>query len=288
MARQTRERDGKVAIGDLLNWNKPPTPVPARKPAAEPAEEEGGRALALLTSLYRPVIGGFGGRGAVSVAAAEGLLRAEGDVERAVRETVRRTALQAGAAGFMTGLGGLVTLPVALPANVVSVLALQTRLVATIACLHGHDPESEGVRRAVMLAVVGLSLADFGRGSGVRLGTRMSLRLLDRLPATSARALNKMIGQQLANRLASLTLGKAAPVVGCAIGGGMDWAGTRAVGLLADKTFRAVPTDNATDGEGAMMADDPRRDTIRMAEDVFTRSAPPDSVILLGSPDRER
>lgn len=44
-----------------------------------------------------------------------------------------------GTSGFVTGLGGAITLPVAIPANISSVLYIQLRMIAAVAKIGGYD-----------------------------------------------------------------------------------------------------------------------------------------------------
>jgi hypothetical protein len=53
---------------------------------------------------------------------------------------------KAGTAGFLTALGGVLSLPVTIPLNLASVLILQLRMIAAIAHLGGHDVRSDQVR----------------------------------------------------------------------------------------------------------------------------------------------
>lgn len=46
-------------------------------------------------------------------------------VEKAAKELVNYQIIKCGTSGFLTGLGGVITLPVAIPANVGSVLYVQ-------------------------------------------------------------------------------------------------------------------------------------------------------------------
>src|SRR5699024_1639010 len=74
------------------------------------------------------------------------------DVERAIDEIVSDHVKMAGVGGFVTGFGGLVTMPVMLPANVLEFYTLATRMVASIAELRGYDVSSKGARSAVLLS----------------------------------------------------------------------------------------------------------------------------------------
>lgn len=51
--------------------------------------------------------------------------------------------------GFVTGLGGLITLPVTIPANISSVIYVQMRMIACIAYMGGYDINSDQVQTLV-------------------------------------------------------------------------------------------------------------------------------------------
>ena len=61
------------------------------------------------------------------------------DAERSVDALVRSHLRLAAAGGFVTSVGGFVTLPIALPANVFGFYVVATRLVAGIASIRGYD-----------------------------------------------------------------------------------------------------------------------------------------------------
>ncbi|WP_257575197.1 EcsC family protein [Vibrio parahaemolyticus] len=50
---------------------------------------------------------------------------------------IRWQNTKAGTSGFLTGLGGLITMPVTLPANITSVMYVQIRMIAAIAHMGG-------------------------------------------------------------------------------------------------------------------------------------------------------
>jgi hypothetical protein len=56
-----------------------------------------------------------------------------------VNSLIRWQYAKSGTSGFITGVGELLTLTVAIPANLASVLYIQFRMVAAIALLGGHD-----------------------------------------------------------------------------------------------------------------------------------------------------
>ncbi|HET8602081.1 MAG TPA: EcsC family protein [Segeticoccus sp.] len=131
----------------------------------------------------------------------------------------------AAAGGFVTGLGGLVTMTVALPANVVGFYLLATRAVAAIASVRGYDIRRPEVRSAVLLALVGADADDLLKKAGLSGGGRLANFAVERLPGPVLMAVNKGVGFRLMTQVGKKTLarfGKAVPVLGGVVGAGLD------------------------------------------------------------------
>lgn len=152
---------------------------------------------------------------------------AKGDVEKAVDEIVSDHKKMAAAGGFVTGLGGFLTMPVAIPANVAEFYILSTRMVAGIAKARGYDLSQAEVRSAVLLALVGSDSEAVLAKAGVLGTTRLSGLAAERLPKAALMMINKGVGFKLVQNLGEKGLakfvGKGLPVVGGVIGGGMDY-----------------------------------------------------------------
>ena len=104
------------------------------------------------------------------------------DVEKAVDSIVSQHLKLAAAGGFLTGLGGFVTLPVALPANVVEFYLVATRMVAAVASARGYDTRQPEIRAAVLLTLVGADSDDLLKKAGVAATGRLSNLAAQRLP----------------------------------------------------------------------------------------------------------
>jgi hypothetical protein len=89
------------------------------------------------------------------------------DAEEAIDAVVRAHLKLAAAGGFVTGLGGFITLPVALPANVLEFYVVATRMVASIASLRGYDIKQPEIRSAILLTLVGADADDLLKKAGV-------------------------------------------------------------------------------------------------------------------------
>lgn len=165
------------------------------------------------------------------------------NTEDAVDEVAGDALKALAAGGFVTGLGGFITLPVALPANILEFYVLAARMTASIAHLRGYDTSKPEVRSAVLLTLTGAKAEEVLQKAGVggAVSGRVANLALGKLPAAALMMVNKGVGFQILRSTASKTLaklGKGVPVVGGVIGGGMDgWMGKR----IADAARESFP-----------------------------------------------
>lgn len=158
---------------------------------------------------------------------ADQALRAhDGDVEAAVAALVRSHVTKGAASGFVTSVGGFVTMPVALPVNLLAFYLLATRMTASIAKVRGYDLTSEQIRTAVLLTLVGADADDLLRKANVVVpGGTLSNLAVQRLPGPVLMVVQKGIGFRLLAQVGTKSfarLGRLVPVIGGAIGGGLD------------------------------------------------------------------
>ena len=186
---------------------------------------------------------GIDGRGPWESAqrVADGARSDHGDADLAIDAVVRQHTRMAAAGGFITGIGGFVTLPVALPANVVEFYAVATRMVAAVASLRGYDVHLPGVRSAVMLTLVGADADDLLKKAGVVSSGRLANLAAQRLPGPALMVLNKGIGFRLVSSVGKSAVsrfGKGVPVLGGVVGAGVDVYLLR---RIADQARREFP-----------------------------------------------
>lgn len=170
---------------------------------------------------------GIDGRGPFgSARTVAGLALAEHvGVEPAVDAIVRSHLRLAAASGFVTSVGGFVTLPVSLPANVVGFYLIATRMVAGVASARGHDLRQPEVRSAVLLALVGADADDLLRKAGYAGAGGLVNLAAQRLPGPALMALNKGVAFRLLSQVGRRSMtrfGRAVPLAGGAAGAGLD------------------------------------------------------------------
>jgi len=147
------------------------------------------------------------------------------DAERAIDAIVRSHLRLAAAGGFITSLGGFVTMPIALPANVLEFYLVATRMVAGIASTRGYDILRPEVRSAILLALVGADSDDLLKKAGYASTGRLAGLAVERLPGPVLLAVNKGVAFRLLNQVGKKSLtrfGKAVPLAGGVVGAGVD------------------------------------------------------------------
>ena len=162
-----------------------------------------------------------------------------GDIDSAIREVIENHVRYAGAQGFVTNLGGVVTAAVAIPANIAGLAMLQARMVGGIAHLRGYDLEDPRVRNAVLACMLGDDV--------VRRLVRK--RKLPAPPMAIATApahdpqLTKVVAAEVTAELLTrvagkrvvTTVGRRVPVVGGLVGAGADGFATWKIGRYTDR-----------------------------------------------------
>jgi uncharacterized protein (DUF697 family) len=205
-------------------------------------------ALAMLRQgfdwAYDRAIGGLPGLDGAEQLAVR-YARRHTDADAAVNALINRQSGVASAAGFATGIGGFVALPVAMPANIASALYIQARLIAAIAHLRGHDIASDEVRALALACLTGSKAADTLKDAGVRLGTRLARDgagwLSPVLFKKAAHAAGAGAPVVCAAGNGAAKLGRFVPVVGGVVAAGFDAAMTQMIGRTADRVFRGLP-----------------------------------------------
>jgi uncharacterized protein (DUF697 family) len=161
--------------------------------------------------------------------------------DKAVDALIKWQTAMAGTASFVSSFGGVLSLPVALPANLASVTYIQLRMIAAIAHLRGHDIQSDPVRALALACLCGSRVTTMVKDFGVRLGTQVAHEALKRVSGDGLKQINQAIACRLIAVTGSATpiyVAKFAPVLGGVIAGGLDAAVTRTYGHTAKRLFQ--------------------------------------------------
>jgi hypothetical protein len=172
-------------------------------------------------------------------AADEQLREQRGNVDRAVGEVIENHVRFAGAQGFLTNIGGLMTAAVMIPANITGLALIECRMIAGIAHLRGYDLDDPRVRNAILTCMLGEEHVNKLVKQRKLPAPPMALATapahdphLDRI--ISAEAASELITRVAGKRLA-LSVSRRVPVLGGLVGAGADGYATWKVGRYADR-----------------------------------------------------
>lgn len=142
--------------------------------------------------------------------------------------------------GFITGLGGVLTMPVTIPAAFGASWVIQARMAAAIAVLSGHDISSDRVKTFVLACLAGDACKDVLKGVGIKAGGNLTRVAIQKIPGTVFIEINKKVGFRLvtkAGQKGAVNALKVVPLAGGLVGGAFDAAMCRLVGKQAKKLF---------------------------------------------------
>ncbi|MCW2843668.1 MAG: hypothetical protein JWN22_1584 [Nocardioides sp.] len=189
-------------------------------------------------ALHRAIVG-VGPLPAAATAADKQLREQHGDVEKAVHEVIENHVRYAGAQGFVTNLGGLVTAAFTIPANISGLALVECRMIAGIAHLRGYDLDDPRVRNAILTCLLGEDHVNSLVRKKKLPAPPMALATapthdpdLDRI--ISAEVASELITKVAGKRLA-ITIGRRVPIVGGVVGAGADGYATWRIGRYADR-----------------------------------------------------
>lgn len=195
---------------------------------SEPTADEGGVTARTANTIVAKLMDyGFDGVGpldSVEKVVAE-YSKKYPDPEKAITKVIRAHFRLVASGGFVTGVGGLFTLPVAIPANIIEFYVLATRMVGSIAQLRGYDVRRPEVRTAVLLTLVGADSTELLNKAGVPTSGRLAQIAAKQLPDAAMMVINKGVGFRVATQFGTRTLSRftrGVPIAGGVIGAGLD------------------------------------------------------------------
>ncbi|MCL8026792.1 EcsC family protein [Nocardioides bruguierae] len=184
-------------------------------------------------------IAGVGPLPSAAAAASTALTEHGGDAEKAVRKITEDHTRYAGAQGFVTNIGGLVTSTVLVPANISGLALVQSRMLAVIAHLRGYDLEDLRTRNAILALLLGEDRVDDLVSDRTLPAPPMALATAPAHDRTLHEQLGTLVATELVERMvgkrAAVTIGRRVPFLGGVVGLGADGYSTWKVGRYAER-----------------------------------------------------
>lgn len=210
----------------------------ARQLAPRAVDVAPGFSAGFVREALARAIAGVGPLPPATKAAKKALADNDGDQAKAIHDVIERHVRYAGAQGFLTNVGGVVSAAVTIPTNIAGLTVVQCRMVAAIAHLRGYDVDDPRVRTAIMACLVGEAEVQKmvkdkrlpARPSDLATATVADTTLEQRVAREIAVDLiSRVVGKRMA-----VTVGRRVPIAGGFVGAGADGYSTWKIGRYAD------------------------------------------------------
>lgn len=196
--------------------------------------------MRFLDEAYKKVLDGIPRVSPPVKTLAEDYLKKHKTKEEACKSMMKNQIIKCTTSGAIAGFGGLITLPVTLPANIANVLYVQMRMIACTAYMAGYELNSDQTQTFVYACLAGVAVNQLVKKVGIKIGEKVFGNLIDKIPGKVLIAINKKVGMRLLTKYGTkgaINLGKLIPGVGAAVGGGLDFLETKIIANRAYKWF---------------------------------------------------
>ena len=140
--------------------------------------------------------------------------------------------------GFVTGLGGVITMPVAIPANIGSVIYVQMRMIACTAYMAEYELRSDQNQTVVYECLARVAVNSLLKQAGIKFGMKFATEIIKKIPGKVLTKINQKVGFRFITKFGTkgiINLGKMVPGVGAIVGGGLDLVETK---IIADRAYK--------------------------------------------------
>lgn len=195
--------------------------------------------LSTLDWAYDKAVNGLSGM-ETAEAMAHDYLRGTGNLTSKVDSMIRWQNTKCATTGFLTGLGGVITLPISVPLDIASTLYVQLRMIAAIAYMGGYNLRDDKVKTLVYICLVGNGAMEILKEVGVVLGKKLAENAIKQVSNKTLIAINQKVGVRLVTKFGEkgvVNLGRGIPFVGALVGATINALATNTIGEAAKRVF---------------------------------------------------
>lgn len=169
---------------------------------------------------------------------AEDYLKRYKTKDEACKAMLQNQIVKCTTSGVVTGFGGFITMPIAIPANLSSVIYMQMRMIACTAYMAGYELDSDQTQTFVYACLAGVAVNGLVKQVGVKFGVNFAKGMIKKIPGKVLTKINQKVGFRFVTKFGSkglVNLGKLLPGVGAVVGGGLDLVETK---MIADRAYK--------------------------------------------------
>jgi hypothetical protein len=143
--------------------------------------------------------------------------------------------------GGLTGVPGMILLPVTVPADLIGTWRVQICMIVAIAYVYGHTNETTDLRRDIYLIILGDSFKEVLKDFSIEAGKILTRKTVDKcITREVMNKIYKVIGRKILTKGGEKSITsfvKLVPLVGAPIGFAFEWTATKTVGLFAIRYY---------------------------------------------------
>ena len=196
--------------------------------------------MKLLDSCYEKCLNGIPKVSPSVEKLANDYLKKHRTTEEACRAMLKNQIAKCTTSGVVTGFGGFITMPVAIPANVSSVIYVQMRMIACVAYMADYELDSDQTQTFIYACLAGVAVNGLLKQAGIKFGEKFTNGLIKKIPGKVLTKINQKVGFRFITKFGTkgiVNLGKLLPGVGAIVGGGLDLVETKIIAERAYKWF---------------------------------------------------
>ena len=196
--------------------------------------------MKLLDSCYEKCLNGIPKVSPSVEELANDYLKKHRTTEEACRAMLKNQIAKCTTSGVVTGFGGFITMPVAIPANVGSVIYVQMRMIACVAYMADYELDSDQTQTFIYSCLAGVAVNGLLKQAGIKIGVKFTNGLIKKIPGKVLTKINQKVGFRFITKFGTkgiVNLGKLLPGVGAIVGGGLDLVETKIIAERAYKWF---------------------------------------------------
>lgn len=205
--------------------------------------------LKVLDFAYDKAVNGLPTMGTAEELAKEYLAK-DGTRDEQIDSFILWQAAKCGTTGFLTSLGGLITFPITISADIGSALYFQLRMIAAIAYMRGYDIHDDKVKTFIFVCLCGNGIQEILKQTGCQIGKKITKHMIEKIPGTLITKINQAVGFRLLTKFGTkgvINLWKIIPIVPGIINGALDFRYTTMIGNKAKDLFTDVNLEESRD-----------------------------------------
>ncbi|WP_207635786.1 EcsC family protein [Clostridium sp. MD294] len=157
------------------------------------------------------------------------------------KKVLSRKSVKNGVIGAITGIGGIITLPVAVPVDLVCSWRIQASMALSIAYIYGHTKDTTDLKTDLYLILAGDSAKEILKQFGIEASKSLTKKMVNKYITREVMTkIWKLVGRKIITKAGEKSLTsfvKMVPLVGAPVGFTFDWASTQFVGNIAIKYY---------------------------------------------------